>query len=50
MEKKKKPTGMNFLLVFISTEVSKERLPSVEGSSLTDPITALGTGKAKGQL
>ena len=38
---------MDFLLVFISTEVSEGRLPSVEGSSLTDPITALGTGEGE---
>ena len=45
---KKKHRRMDFLLVFISTEVSEGRLPSVEGSSLTDPITALGTGEGEG--
>ena len=45
---KKKHRRMDILLLFISTEVSEGRLPSVEGSSLTDPITALGTGEGEG--
>lgn len=40
---------MDFL-VFTSTEVSEGRPQSVEGSSLSDPITALGTGEGEGAV
>lgn len=36
--------------MFNSTEVSEGRLPSTEGSSLTDPITAFGTREGKGAV
>lgn len=47
---KKPHRWMDFLLVFTSTEVSEGRLPSVEGSSLTEPINALGTGEGEGAV
>lgn len=48
--KKKKNRRVNFLPTFNSSEVSEGRFASVEGSSLTDPITASGTWEGKGAL
>lgn len=36
--------------MFNSAKVSEGRLPSVEGNSLTDPITACGTWEGKGAV
>lgn len=49
-KKKKQPRRVNFLLMFNPTEVSEGRLPKVEGSSLTDPITAPGAREGEGAV
>lgn len=49
-KKKKQPRRVNFLLMFNPTEVSEGRLPKVEGSSLTDPITASGAREGEGAV
>lgn len=43
-----KTRRMNFLQVFNPTEVSEGKLPSVEGISLTDPMTAFRTCEDEG--
>lgn len=48
--KKKRRRRVNFLLTFNSAKVSEGRLPSVEGNSLTDPITASGTREGEGAV